>query len=256
MVRQSVPRAPLQPQPVSSNWMNTLGSYAQQYGPHVLPGLLSSLGGGLGAYNTQQQFAQQNQQNQPTPNPQQPQQPQVPTTGITQQLQNIANQPLQSPVTPATTGVPTPQQQVMPTIEQQSPENPQIQLSDLLSHLISHRVDSMSGMMQTYPDRLFSQAVAASDSQSGSPQGPPRYTPTGPQFAFDQTLGGNSPYSQLSALGDFTPPQENKQWWRTVGNQAGGLLGSLAPLAGTYGGLPGILGGAALGGLGYGLKQL
>lgn len=212
-----------------TGWRSTLSSYGQQYGQHVIPGLLSLLQGGLSAYNVQ--------------NPQQ----QAPIPQVPQMQQPVV--PEQTAGAPAT---------IAPEMQQETEEAPQMRLSDLLSHLISSRVDAMSGMMPSYPDRLFSQAFEASNSQLGSPQGPPRYQPTGPQFAFDQTLGGGASFSPLSALGDFSTPQASvpKEWWKTGANQLGGLLQGLSPMAGSLGGLPGILGGAGLSGLGYALRQI
>ena len=211
---------PVSPQPISTNWQDTLYQYGQQYGPYVLPTLLSGLGGAVGSYNAQK-FIQQPQPAQQAQQPTQQEQP----------------------------------QQAIPA--QNTNQNQQMGMFDLLSQLISHRADMLGANIPSYPSRLFSQAVEASNSQQGSPQGPPKYTSTGPQFAFDQLVGGGAQYNPLSALGDFSQPQQpQKEWWRTSANQLGGLLQGLAPLAGTYGGLPGILGGAALGATGYGLRQL
>lgn len=221
------------PRAVPTDWQSTLGSYAQQYGPHVLPGILSTLQGGLGAYNVQ--------------NPQQ----QIPQQGFGTTVASVlASKPPAQGEQPVAESTPmTPQEPAQP------------RLSDLLYQLVSNKLDMMGNrgsMGPSYPDRLYSGAFQASDSQLGSPQGPPQYRPMGPQFAFDQNLGGGAQYNPMAALGDFsTPqaPQQQKPWYRAGANQLGSLLQGLAPLAGQYGGPAGIVGGAGLGALGYGLQQ-
>lgn len=220
-------KTPPAPQPVNTGWRNTLNTLGQQYGQYVIPGLQSLAGGALSAYNMQQQ-------NQPLPynNPQP-----MPTM---QPQQNFSDQQQQPTISPE---------------EEEDTQSFQPNLSELLAHLISHRVDSMSSMMPNYTDSLYSNAFNTANSQV-SQQGSPQYRPTGPLFAFDQTLGGGAQYSPTAALADTSTPQAPRDWWRTPANQLGNVLGNLAPLAGRYGGIPGLVGGAALGGLGYGLQQL
>jgi hypothetical protein len=221
-------KTPPAPQPVNTGWRNTLNTFGQQYGQHIIPGLQSLASGALNAYNMQQL-------NQPSPYSTQQPMPVLPP-----QPQDFSDQQQEPTISPE---------------EEDQEQSSQLNLSDLLSHLISHRVDAMGSMMPNYTDSLYSNAFNTANSQI-SQQGSPQYRPTGPQFAFDQTLGGGAQYSPTAALGDFSSPQAPRDWWRTPANQLGSVLGNLAPLAGRYGGLPGLVGGAALGGIGYGLQQL
>lgn len=223
--------------------MNPNAGFYENYGQHILGGGLSALGGGLGAYSIRQGLMQQQADQQ-------------------QQKQLLESQQRQVDKSKLPQAGPNSMQQQQP-----GQINAQQQLSDLLSQLTSHKLDQLSSMRggPSQPDQLFSQAVQASNQQSGSQQGPPQWLGGAPMFAFDQFLnsgGGTDRYNPLGALGDLgsgsESAQENqpeKSWWRKGANVAGQFLQGAAPLAGMLGPL-GLLGGAAAGGIGYGLQQI
>jgi hypothetical protein len=204
------------------------------YGKYIIPTVGAGLSGGLQAYAAQQQQQQQFPQFQNSIQPQQ-QQPTAPSSALPQ------NGPMQAA-----------------QAQQSDPR-----LTGLLEQLSMHKVNSMMqnmGQAQSYPEQLQQQAAGVANAQISPDEGPPEYSSSGPQFAFDQFLGaGGSQYNPFSALADLGSQSnygsgQNKSWQRQLGNQVGGLFSAAAPAIGVLGGGP--LGAGLSSAFGYGLQQL